>query len=231
MMIDTNGKVGIGTVTPTQLLDVAGNGNFSGSVTAASFSGSGASLTSVSATNSTQLGGVAAANYARLDIGNSFNAAQTISAASGAALQSTVSATSGSTFGVVGDATANSAGGAGVEGRGGMFGVRGTTANTANDAAGVHGESTAASGITFGVRGTAASPQGNAVRGDHQVLTNNTAISAGSGVFGTYGFNADFTVNSAATGGTGVTGRNAAAGPGTQGVATTSTPEIGRAHV
>ena len=101
-------SVGIGTTSPTQILDVVGNGTFSGSVTASSFSGSGAGLTGVAAStlaagtysnlytfdnasnsftgsltgtasNASALGGVAAANYARLDIGNSLNGDQTIS--------------------------------------------------------------------------------------------------------------------------------------------------------
>jgi hypothetical protein len=43
------GNVGIGTATPAHTLDVVGTGNFSGAVTAASFSGNGAGLTGVSA--------------------------------------------------------------------------------------------------------------------------------------------------------------------------------------
>lgn len=46
-----NGNVGIGTITPAQRLDVSGNINASGAVAAASFVGSGASLTGLSASN------------------------------------------------------------------------------------------------------------------------------------------------------------------------------------
>jgi len=61
------GNLGVGAnITAT-----AGTGN----VTATSFSGDGSNLTSV---NATQLGGVAAANYARLDIGNSFTGNQNV---------------------------------------------------------------------------------------------------------------------------------------------------------
>jgi alpha-tubulin suppressor-like RCC1 family protein len=45
------GGVGIGTNTPTSLLSVAGTADFAGAVSAASFAGSGAALTSLSASN------------------------------------------------------------------------------------------------------------------------------------------------------------------------------------
>ena len=47
IFIDYTGKVGIGTNAPDSLLNVAGNGHFNGTVTATSFSGSGAGLTSL----------------------------------------------------------------------------------------------------------------------------------------------------------------------------------------
>jgi hypothetical protein len=47
MLITNDGKIGIGTSSPTQQLDVVGNVNASGTVTAASFSGSGSSLTGI----------------------------------------------------------------------------------------------------------------------------------------------------------------------------------------
>ena len=46
---DAAGKVGIGSTQPTSMLDVGGDGKFTGVVTATSFSGSGANLTDVSA--------------------------------------------------------------------------------------------------------------------------------------------------------------------------------------
>ena len=113
------GNVGIGNSSPTAKLDVSGNINASGGVTAASLSGNGSGLTNVSAStattatsattattlncvgcvssgqlslmyagsssaggvanNSAQLGGVAAANYARVDVGNSFSGNESIS--------------------------------------------------------------------------------------------------------------------------------------------------------
>ena len=65
----SNGNVGLGNQSPSQRLDVVGNGNFSGSVTAASFSGSGAGLSGVS-----QLGTGAS------PVNNSFFGAETFSA-------------------------------------------------------------------------------------------------------------------------------------------------------
>ncbi|MEO6119305.1 MAG: hypothetical protein ABIP12_01340 [Terriglobales bacterium] len=49
-------------------MTTAGNITAAGSVTATSFSGSGAGLTGITAANSTSLGGVAAVNFARLDV-------------------------------------------------------------------------------------------------------------------------------------------------------------------
>jgi hypothetical protein len=66
----------------------SGNQTFNGTVAATSFSGNGSALTNLnganvtsavaSATNAAQLGGVAAANYARLDIGNNFTGNQNL---------------------------------------------------------------------------------------------------------------------------------------------------------
>ena len=50
---DAAGKVGIGSTQPTSMLDVGGDGKFTGVVTATSFSGSGANLTSLPAANIT----------------------------------------------------------------------------------------------------------------------------------------------------------------------------------
>jgi hypothetical protein len=50
LVIQSSGNVGIGTTTPAHLLEVAGNINSSGTISAASFSGSGAGLTGVATT-------------------------------------------------------------------------------------------------------------------------------------------------------------------------------------
>jgi hypothetical protein len=64
--------------TPNAIVKRDGSGNFSaGAVTATSFSGDGSALTNV---NASQLGGQPAANYARLDIGNSLHGLQFINA-------------------------------------------------------------------------------------------------------------------------------------------------------
>ena len=58
-----SGKLGIGVTTPTAPLDVVGAGKFTGAVTAASFAGSGASLTALNASNRRRASG----NGARWD--------------------------------------------------------------------------------------------------------------------------------------------------------------------
>ena len=54
---DAAGKVGIGSTQPTSMLDVGGDGKFTGVVTATSFSGSGANLTGIDA-SAIKFGGV-----------------------------------------------------------------------------------------------------------------------------------------------------------------------------
>jgi hypothetical protein len=126
------GNVGIGTDTPAQALQVSGNGNFSGSVTATSFVGAltgtatdlnctgcvapsevsfnyaasasqgGAATSALAATtattasDATNLGGVAASNFARRDTVNTFTDTQTISSGN-----LNLPATAGSSVGVI----------------------------------------------------------------------------------------------------------------------------------
>jgi len=95
-------NVGIGTTTPGYTLDVVGTGNFSGAVTAASFTGEGSGLSNVNAisaataavaTNALALGGVAPSGYATTGA-NTFGATQTISNGN-LALPQTASASAG----------------------------------------------------------------------------------------------------------------------------------------
>jgi len=60
LVLGSGVNVGIGTQTPSERLQVVGNILASGTITASAFSGT--------ASNATALGGVAAANYARLDV-------------------------------------------------------------------------------------------------------------------------------------------------------------------
>jgi Chaperone of endosialidase len=53
LYVNAAGNVGVGTASPAYTLDVAGTGNFSGAVTAASFTGSGSGLTNLTGANVT----------------------------------------------------------------------------------------------------------------------------------------------------------------------------------
>jgi hypothetical protein len=95
LVMDYNGNVGIGTTAPGAALEVNGAAKFDSGVTfptgtinpvslasgtaGISITGSAASATTAAtATNALSLGGVVAANYARLDIGNSFAGNQSV---------------------------------------------------------------------------------------------------------------------------------------------------------
>ena len=66
---DAAGKVGIGSTQPTSMLDVGGDGKFTGVVTATSFTGSGANLTSLPAGRLTgALPAISGANLTNLNI-------------------------------------------------------------------------------------------------------------------------------------------------------------------
>jgi hypothetical protein len=127
------------------------NQKVTGTVTATSFSGSGANLTGVIAANSTELGGLAPSAYAQLSANNTFTGAQTINNAMSVASSSATSLT----------ATSTATGGVGVKGTGSGAGVYGTgnygvygNDNGAADGAGVYGFDTSGSG--YGVLGEGA---------------------------------------------------------------------------
>jgi hypothetical protein len=184
-----DGQILSGRNSSSQVFSVSGTG----AVTATSFSGSGAGLTGVTAataTDATQLGGVAAANYARVDVGNSFVSAQTFFPASSStgvtitqtgtgtgldvetvsstspALFAHSSATSGFPTGVWGQSDAPSG-----------IGVRGTGTAATGGGIGVYGESSALSGV--GVWAQPTHPTGNTAG----VFATNPS-SAGTGVWG-----------------------------------------------
>jgi hypothetical protein len=150
------GNLGVGAnITAT-----AGTGN----VTATSFTGDGSTLANV---NATQLGGVLAANYARLDIGNSFTGNQNVTgnvAASG-------SGTFGTTLNVTG---ASSLGGLLTEAGGSLRPAKGT----ATSGAGFN--STAADYTASVFNSTASSAQNQTFRWQAEPVGNNTGSASAS---------------------------------------------------
>jgi trimeric autotransporter adhesin len=126
-----------------------------------------------------------------------------------------------SAVGVVGVSDSTGLQSSGVEGvstapTGFVNGVLGKTASI--NGAGVFGQAINSTGVTAGVRGVASSPSGRGVSGDMVAAPPNTAITAGSGVAGTYGYNQDGSPNASATGGFGVFGQNIASSGTPQGV-------------
>jgi hypothetical protein len=141
------------------------NQTVNGTVTASSFSGNGASLTNVTAVNSSELGGLGSGAYAKLGSANTFSANQT--------LNGTLAASSS---GLTINAT-NSASGAALEGNGQNDGVLGfaaagtaTTYGVAGEVestsgVGVGGFALATTGTNFGVLGSSSSSNGTGVYG------------------------------------------------------------------
>ncbi|MGA8154541.1 MAG: hypothetical protein WB952_26590 [Terriglobales bacterium] len=127
MRLTNAGRVGIGTNAPAATLDVHGTSNFTGSVTASSFNGSGAGLTNITAANSAALGGFPAAFFATLG-SNTFAGGQAVNNMNGnvgLSASGTVEGVygSGMQYGVKG--TAGFANGEGVYGSAAGAGVYG----------------------------------------------------------------------------------------------------------
>ena len=138
-----------------------GNQTVTGTVTATSFTGSGAGLTNVIAANSNELGGLASSAYAQLAAANTFTGTQTVNG--------TVSASSPATA-LIGNSTSPIF--AAVSGGGPAIGVFGNA--TGASGSGVYGIASGASGSA--VFGTASGANGSGVFG--------TASGAsGSGVY------------------------------------------------
>jgi len=156
-------------------------------------------------TDAATLGGIPAADYARVDISNTFAADQNFSKnillAPLSALvpvlppSGTINAFSGIFVGNGGGVVAEDTEPQGI-------GVQGYATDVAG--AGVFGNNPTTTGTTDGVMGFDHSPNGEGVRGV------NFATTGGTGVIGVYGNNLNGTPNPAATGGNGVYGFNSA---------------------
>lgn len=164
------------------------NQTVNGSVTATSFTGSGAGLTGITAANANELGGLAPSAFAQLNTYNGFLANTssyvlfagqegTGNAIQGQTLSSTgygvlgaVTSTTGTAAGVLGTTTSTS--GFGVEGTSPNVGVFGSGTGSGGigldghgTIQGVKGVATEASGASTGVYGNAASETGYGVEG------------------------------------------------------------------
>jgi hypothetical protein len=170
------------------------NQTVNGTVTATSFSGNGAGLTSVTAANSNELGGLTASAFAQLAASNTFTTNQTVKGTvtatsftgNGAGLTNVTAANSNELGGLASSAfakltasnsftgtqTMSGTSSAGVlqvtntTTAGSAPGIVGTTNST--NASGVKGVASATSGTTNGVFGTTASPTGYGVQGASQ---------------------------------------------------------------
>jgi hypothetical protein len=144
------------------------NQTVNGTVTASSFSGNGAALTNITATNSNELGGKAPSAFAQLAAANTFSNNQT--------LNGTLTASSNG-YTIVG----NSSGEAyGVEGAGVFGGVAGTSSGASGvgygviglanstSGVGVYGRANATTGLNYGVFGQSSSNSGLGVLGESQ---------------------------------------------------------------
>jgi hypothetical protein len=180
----------------------AANQTVNGSVTASSFSGNGASLTNVTAVNSSELGGQGSGAYAQLAAANTFSNNQTVNG---------ILTASSSVNTIVGNSTATN--GAAMLADGAYNGVLGFASTTSGTTYGVAGEAQSTSGIgvggfsfattgtTYGVYGSNASP-GSGVYGTSPL----TGVEGASPYVGVYGTSSGSSVAGAGIGKAGVWG-------------------------
>jgi hypothetical protein len=137
-----------------------------GTVTASSFSGNGASLTNVTAANSTELGGLTSSAYAQLAAANTFSNNQTLNGtltALSAGNTIFATTTNASVPGVEGVGQGDGVLGYAGAGTGVTFGMVGEAASSS--AIGVGGYALATSGTSYGVLGSSSSSNGTGVLG------------------------------------------------------------------
>jgi hypothetical protein len=179
------------------------NQTVNGSVTASSFSGNGASLTNVTAVNSSELGGLGAGAYAQLAAANTFSNNQTINGTLAASSNAvTIKATSSdSTHAALeGNGQFDGVLGFVAEGTGTTYGVVGEVESTSG--IGVGGYALASTGLSFGVYGSSSSTSGTGVYG---TSSNLGVVGAGNNI-GVYGVGRSASVEGEGIGPEGVWG-------------------------
>ena len=180
----------------------ATNQTVNGTVTASSFSGNGASLTNVTAVNSSELGGQGSGAYAQLAAANTFSNNQTVNGVLTASSSvNTIVANSTATNGaaMLADGAYNGVLGFASTTSGTTYGVAGEAQSTSG--IGVGGFSFATTGTTYGVYGSNASP-GSGVYGTSPL----TGVEGASPYIGVYGASSGSSTAGAGIGNAGVWG-------------------------
>jgi len=187
------------------------NQTVNGTLTAMSFSGNGSALTNITATNSSELGGLASGAYAQLAAANTFSNNQTVNGA--------LTVTSGGNS-IVGNTSG--AGYAAVEGFGASEGVIGSATSTSGF--GIYGTSPAVGVFgtgSIGVNGVTESTSGDGVYGAADATTGNTVGVFGYGLsasgYGVYGSSPNIGVEGVGVSGSGVVGSSSSNSAGVGG--------------